>query len=129
MSFTSRPSQAVSHTMDDEHRVQVGLINALCRAVEENQPTGEVGLILERLVDYSEAHFSSEELLMRLDSYDGYEQHVEDHERMIDALQQMQRSHKEGASSLIPSQAQSSLAFLLNHIETKDRRYANWIRD
>lgn len=64
---------------DREHEIQLGLLRALCTAAGENRDAAVVGEILERLISYSEAHFLSEELLMRLNSYDDYEDHVDDH--------------------------------------------------
>ena len=110
--------------MDGEHRVQVGLINALCEAIESGKPAEDTDRILDQLVDYCRAHFMSEELLMRLDSYEGFESHVEDHAQMIDALDGMVAARHAGDSPLIPGQARNLLGFLVRHIETKDAQYA-----
>ena len=119
------PTPSANPDLDGEHRVQVALINALCAVVEDRATGEEIGRILERLVDYSKAHFLSEELLMRLDSYDGFDQHVEDHADMLDALAAMVDTHRVGRTELIPGQARSMLAFLVRHIETRDAAYAN----
>jgi hemerythrin len=111
--------------MDGEHRVQLCLINALCDAVESGADGQEISRILERLVDYSKAHFMSEELLMRLDSYEGFDEHVEDHGEMLDALAAMVGNHQAGKSEMLPGQARTMLAFLVRHIQTRDARYAS----
>ena len=111
--------------MDAEHRVQLALIPALCDAVEEGAESGAIGRILDQLVDYSKAHFLSEELLMRLDSYDGFDEHVEDHADMLDSLAAMVDTYRIGKSELIPGQARKVLAFLVRHVETRDARYVN----
>lgn len=125
MSHFAEPGPTRNPTMDGEHRVQMGLINALCDAVESAADAGEVGRILERLVDYSRAHFMSEELLMRLDSYEGFGEHVEEHGEMLAALAAMVDNHRAGRSDLLPGQARAMLAFLVRHIQTRDARYAN----
>jgi len=111
--------------MDGEHRVQLGLIDALCAAVEARSDRDEIGRILDQLVDYSKAHFLSEELLMRLDSYDGFADHVQDHAEMLDTLAAMVDTHRSGGAELIPGQARKLLAFLVRHIETRDAHYAH----
>ncbi|HRD87343.1 MAG TPA: hemerythrin family protein [Accumulibacter sp.] len=111
-------------TMDGEHRIQLELIAALCAAVDAHAGNEEIGLILERLLDFSKAHFLSEELLMRLDSYDEFDDHVEDHAEMLDALAAMLETHRVGGTALLPGQAAKLLAFLVRHIETRDARYA-----
>ena len=112
-------------TIDGEHRMQLELIAALCAAVDAHAGDEEIGLILERLLDFSKAHFLSEELLMRLDSYDEFDDHVEDHAEMLDALTAMLETHRIGGTALLPGQAGKLLTFLVRHIETRDARYAS----
>ncbi len=111
--------------MDGEHRVQLGLIEALCAAVEARAGSEEIGQILETLLEYSKTHFLSEELLMRLDSYEGFDEHVEDHAEMLDTLAAMVDTYRVGEKELIPGQARKLLAFLIHHIETRDARYVS----
>jgi len=111
-------------TMDGEHRTQLELIAALCAAVDTHAGNEEIGVILERLLDFSKAHFLSEELLMRLDSYDEFDDHVEDHAQMLDALEAMLDTHRVGGTALLPGQGGKLLTFLVRHIETRDARYA-----
>ena len=120
--------RTLNSTMDEEHRVQIWLIDALCKAVESASTPAEVGRLLEQLIDYTKAHFMSEELLMRMDSYEGFDEHVEDHSRMLDALDELTASHAAGDSKLIPGQAKGFLSFLVRHIETRDARYANAVK-
>lgn len=116
-------------TMETEHSVQFGLIRALQQAVEERQDSQTVVAVLERLIDYSEAHFLSEELLMRLASYDEYEEHAENHRQLLDSLRTtLQQFQTTGRLDLIEQVSKSSMAFLLRHIQTRDVRFANWER-
>ena len=116
-------------TMDGEHRVQVSLIRALVQAMESGKDTATSAAILEQLIDYSDAHFMSEELLMRLASYDGYEEHVADHAKMIEALKTLGTQHRAGNAGLVAEGANAALDVLLRHIDTRDRQYSRWIRD
>lgn len=116
-------------SMDGEHGVQVSLIRALVQAIEAGQDTTAGAAILEQLTDYSDAHFMSEELLMRLASYDGYEEHVADHAKMIEALKCLGAEYRAGNTDLVADSARAALDFLLRHIETRDRQYSGWIRD
>jgi hemerythrin len=114
---------------DSEHEVQLGLLRALCAAAGENRDAAVVGEILDSLIAYSEAHFVSEELLMRLKSYDDYEDHVDDHAYMLDTLRTIASRHAAGDSALIAGEAASALAFIGNHIATRDRRFADYVRN
>jgi len=110
-----------------EHRVQVELLQALCDAVEKNSPPSVISDIFQQLVDYSKAHFLSEELLMRQMSYDDYEDHVSDHVRMLDALDEIAAAQASGKSVLVSDKAESILIFITKHIATRDQRFADFL--
>lgn len=114
---------------DREHEVQLGLLQELRAAVRGDRDAAAVGRILEQLVAYSEAHFTSEELLMRLKSYDDYEDHVADHNHILEILQEIAADHAAGSSALVSGKAEEALAFIDRHIETRDRRLANHVRN
>ena len=94
MSNISDFNTASNAETDREHEVQLGLLQALCTAARENQDKASLGVILDQLIAYSEAHFTSEELLMRMKSYDDYEDHVDDHNHMLEALQEIAADHE-----------------------------------
>lgn len=120
---------AANAETDREHAVQLDLLRALCKAAGENRDADTVAEILDRLISYSEAHFASEELLMRLKSYDDYEDHVEDHAQTMDTLRGIAASHALGDPALIAGQATELLGFIGKHIATRDRRFADYVRN
>ena len=128
MSKITEFNTASNKDIDREHEVQLGLLRALCTAAGENRDADTVGEILDRLISYSEAHFMSEELLMRLKSYDDYEDHVEDHLQMMDTLRGIAASHAGGDAALIAGQATELLGFIGHHIATRDRRFSDYLR-
>ena len=101
----------------------------MCDAAGADGDAASVGEILEQLIAYSEAHFMSEELLMRLKSYDDYEDHVNEHIHMLDVLNQIAVDHAAGHSSLVPGKAEDVLGFINHHIATRDRRFADYVRN
>lgn len=114
---------------DREHEVQRGLLQELCAAASDNRDAAAIGRTLEQLLAYSEAHFTSEELLMRLKSYDDYEDHVADHSHMLEVLQEVAADHAAGNSALVAGKAEEVLAFIDRHIDTRDRRLADYVRN
>lgn len=129
MSNIAELNAASNADTDREHEVQLGLLRALCKAAGDNRDAAAIGEILDQLIAYSEAHFASEELLMRLKSYDDYEDHVEDHAQMMDTLRGIAASHAEGDPSLIAGRATELLDFIGNHIATRDRRFSAYVRN
>lgn len=116
MSTPSAVADAVG--IDAEHKVQMRLLVKLREAIA----AGEGGRaaadeLRERLTDYCRAHFLSEELLMRLHAYPGYDDHVADHEQMLDAL--------DGLTD--PAAIDALTSFLLRHIGERDARFHDYL--
>ena len=126
MAHSSSNEPAASEVMDREHQVQTGLVAALCGAVERGDEAAKVEEILDSLLAYSSAHFMSEELLMRLASYDDYEDHVADHIRAMDELDAVLAHHRTGQPMLMLEKARAIDGFLRQHIATRDARFAAW---
>lgn len=98
--------------VDAEHLVQLRLLTALQSAVRDGKPAAEIGEIRHQLTDYCRTHFLSEELLMRLYAYPGYDDHVNEHEQMLDALEGLTEARAIDALS----------ALLLRHIGDRDAK-------
>ncbi|MEI6733340.1 MAG: hemerythrin family protein [Comamonadaceae bacterium] len=114
--------------MDREHEVQLSLLRTLCQAIREQRNAGEVAQLLEQFSAYCEAHFVSEELIMRQNSFDEYEDHADDHCHMMDLLKVIAIDHATGKSSELKAVTDEALAFIENHIRTRDQRFADFLR-
>ncbi len=73
-------------TIDSEHQLQGRLLAVLRDAVETGRGRAVVDELLRRIEDTSKVHFLSEELLMRLDAYEQYGAHVEEHRKLLERL-------------------------------------------
>jgi hemerythrin len=113
---------------DREHQVQLELLQKLCQAIDTGLNASTVNELLGELISYSEVHFMSEELLMRMKSYDDYEEHQEDHFRMLDALRDIAANNVAGRSALMAGKAHEVLGFINQHIATRDKRLADYVR-
>jgi hemerythrin len=110
-----------ANSIDNEHRVQLGMLTALCDAVDERQPAAKIHEILNQLTAYSELHFMSEELLMRMYAYPDYDDHVLDHTAMTERLNQILRRYAAGQEALALKTANEMRDFLLGHINSRDQ--------
>ena len=115
--------------MDSEHQVQIGLVRALCDSIRSGADAGRTREILDQAVDYSAVHFMSEQLLMRLCSYPDFDDHVLDHDHMMEVLRGAVSRQGEGDGGLALEEAQDMLAFLSRHIATRDRRFTEYYLD
>ena len=114
-------------SIDNEHRVQIGLLNALYEAVKDDKPTSEVNEILNQLTAYSELHFMSEELLMRMYAYSDYDEHVHDHETMTEYLNDIMKTFSAGQDSMTLKTTSDMRQFLLAHITTRDQALTEYL--
>ena len=114
-------------SIDNEHRIQIGLLNALYDAVNDKKPAAEINEILNQLTTYSELHFMSEELLMRMYAYPDYDDHVHDHETMTEFLNDIMKTITAGQDSLALKTASNMRQFLVSHISTRDEALSEYL--
>ena len=121
------PDKLDLSSIDNEHRIQIGLLNALYDAVNNKKPASEVNQILNQLTTYSELHFMSEELLMRMYAYPDYDDHVHDHEAMTEFLNDIMKTVTAGQDSLTLKTASDMRQFLVSHISTRDEALSEYL--
>jgi hemerythrin len=124
---TNRPSGrdlSVGHdVVDGEHGVQLQLVEALQAALTAGGNRAHAEEILDRLLVFSDMHFGSEELLMRLHSYPRYGLHVDEHRRLLDGLREIHARIGKGQQ---PAELVDDLRrWLVGHISGMDRDFAS----
>ena len=121
------PDKLDPGSIDNEHRIQTGLLNALYDAVSDKKTIAEINEILDQLTSYSELHFMSEELLMRLYAYPDYEDHVSDHEAITAYLKGIANRVAAGQGGMALETAGEMREFLISHINTRDEAFAEFL--
>ena len=124
---TQSSAKAMNTNMDLEHAVQLQLLRTLCDAVLNGVAPDAVDSLLDQLLAYSEAHFASEELLMRQKSYEDFEEHREDHGYMLEVLHGIAADHAAGRAALVAERVEDTLGFIRHHIETRDHKFALYL--
>ncbi len=121
-------SDELTAIVDAEHHVQVSLAQALRDTVQAGKDAALAGKILDQLTTYSDVHFLSEQLLMRMCGYPDYDDHVLDHDRMMERLEKVRDRHDTGAQPLALAETEALLALLARHIGTRDRVFSDYYR-
>jgi hemerythrin len=121
------PDKLDLSSIDNEHRIQIGLLNALYDSVNDKKPASEINQILNQLTAYSELHFMSEELLMRMYAYPDYDDHVHDHEAMTEFLNDIMKTVTAGQDSMALKTASAMRQFLVSHISTRDEALSEYL--
>ncbi|TVR64999.1 MAG: hypothetical protein EA420_04125 [Candidatus Competibacteraceae bacterium] len=115
--------------IDVEHHIQLGLTQALCDAASAGADAALVQDILDQLVAYSDMHFLSEHLLMRLSGYPDYEAHVLDHDNLMGRLETVKQQYGNAGERILPlAEGEAILELLAGHISTQDRRFTDYYR-
>jgi hemerythrin len=110
--------------VDVEHQLQLQLVDAIRTAVLAHRDRATVSSLLLQLEDASNVHFLSEELLMRLHSWHRYEQHTEEHRRLLDELRVLRRDFERGAGAEMVVALEQLRAWLVSHVRGMDRAFA-----
>ncbi len=72
--------------MITQHKELGGQVKALCIALKDGCAVGDLARELDKLVEFTEAHFVDEEKLMRLYGFDGLDSHSRTHGLLSDRL-------------------------------------------
>jgi hemerythrin len=108
-----------SDSIDAEHGIQLGLIEAAAAALKSNDHrTME---LLEQLYTYSQAHFMSEQLLMRLSAQQNYHGHDREHELLLQELDEICSQAESGDYGAALGLVRAHEKNLLKHIRSWDR--------
>lgn len=113
-------------SMDQEHRLQVSLINALEEVLRQGKDRPLAEKTLQQLVDFTSVHFHSEELMMRLYAYPQHDAHAMEHGRLLDQVDQIRRSTEADDSARALELIGSLRTWLTSHIKSMDQGFALW---
>ena len=114
-------------SMDREHAGQLSLFNDLKAAVRSGADDRLVYALLDELVEHTNLHFLSEQLLMRLHAYEASESHFLEHERLLGELQQLRHNLATGTTTGKHGLIEALRGWLLVHIQTADKKLAEYL--
>ncbi|MGF6148883.1 McHr [Kingella potus] len=107
--------------VDEQHKILVRCINELHEA-NSRKDFGAEGKIIEDLIRYTVEHFTDEERLMDEAGYPLSKQHKTIHQRFVDKVGEMQKSHQAGED--IGQELLDVLhSWLFTHISHHDRGF------
>ncbi len=113
--------------IDTEHQIQVELMIALEDSLKQQHDMLKTNEVLNYLVAYTDAHFNSERLLMRLHAYPHYEAHEEEHSYYLEQLQTMRQKLQTGEIKFTIELLNKLRHWLIEHIRTTDRAFGQYL--
>lgn len=108
--------------VDAEHDKLVETIGEIELAVRVDAADVEVRRLVCRLADEIDAHFLSEELLMRQRGVPDFEEHVADHDRLVARLEDLSRQLSDGRLEPAPELAGWLQDWFTRHVVKHDRK-------
>ena len=114
-------------TMDSQHRELVNIINELQQAINEGEGKERLGQVLEKLLEYTDFHFSAEEKLMKKHGYPGYQEHSIKHTKMRSKVLSLIHDYNSGGVAKTFSVLKFLQDWLIKHIMDTDRNYADYL--
>jgi hemerythrin len=108
--------------VDFEHQELIELINdSYKEAINEGSMMAVVDYLGEIFAKIS-AHFALEEKEMRELKYDQYEDHKQDHEKLLDSIRDIMDEYEDNSILDEKEFGQRLTAWFVNHFSTKDAR-------
>lgn len=112
---------------DEQHKKLITLINTLHDAMKIGKGKVALGKVLTELVDYTQTHFRTEELLFVRHGYAGYAAHKAEHDTLTKQAKDLKANFEkdEGVITL------EVMTFLKNWLETHilgtDKKYGPFL--
>ena len=113
----------VIEDVDFEHREMIELINELYSSLSDQSSGISVFDFLGEINTKISAHFALEEKIMRERGYDQYQDHKEDHERLLDEIRDIMDDYEDRDFFDANAFAERLSQWFTEHFKTKDARF------
>ncbi len=119
-SMTTEQAEAAFGHVEDEHVAQLAILNRIEEKVAAGAGPDEVGPLLDHFVQHANAHFLSEQLVMRNSAYAAYDQHVLEHDLLMSQARQFLSDVREGKAGDARAFVVNLRNWLVVHMKTTD---------
>ena len=109
---------------DDQHKVLIGMINDLHNAMKEGKGKGVVGEIVEKLIEYTDTHFKTEEKYFDQFDFPGKAAHKKTHEDFVTKVVDFSEDLSSGKITLTLDVMKFLSSWLKEHIKGTDKEYS-----
>jgi len=115
-------------SIDQQHKILIGLINDLNTAMAKGEANETIGDILLRLSEYTVHHFSYEEELFEQYDYPNSAKHKCHHCELIDQISALKERFETELSGSVALEIMQFLKnWLTNHIMKTDKAYSEFL--
>ncbi|HXH68311.1 MAG TPA: hemerythrin family protein [Candidatus Limnocylindrales bacterium] len=122
------PVRVGEQSIDAEHDLQMQLLDSLAQAIQRGGELSPMKYILEQFIEFSDMHFLSEQLVMRLHGYPGYEPHLEEHTRLMKKVREVRSNLLQGENAPSLVLVQELREWLVTHIAQEDAAFGIYLK-
>ena len=122
------PAKVGEKTIDSERDLQMQMLDSLTEAIEKGGDFAPMKYILEQFTEFSDVHFLSEQLVMRLHAYPGYEPHLEAHTRLMKKVREIREKVFRGKKQPSLELIKELRVWLLTHIAAEDVAFGEFLK-
>ncbi len=115
--------------IDRQHKVLVDSLNQLFEAMRDGSARELIGGILDKLVNYTNVHFTYEEDLMKKHNYPDLAAQVKSHEAFVKKITDFDEKFKQGKSMLSLEVMNFMKEWLQKHIMGTDKQYTAFFNE
>jgi len=123
------PIKIGEKSIDTEHDLQMQMLDSLSEALQKGGDISPARYILEQFIEFSDMHFLSEQLVMRLHNYPGYEVHLETHTKLMRRIREIRERLLRGENEPGLEPVQELRGWLLKHIFSEDAAFGEFLRE
>ncbi|MCF7825584.1 MAG: bacteriohemerythrin [Candidatus Marinimicrobia bacterium] len=113
---------------DQHHKILFEMVNSLIIAKEENSGPQVIKNSLEQLHMYTIFHFTAEEAMMRHFEFDGLDEHVAEHEALLQQVIDYQDRIAANDGVTIDEMLEFLAGWLIDHTLGLDQLYGPFLR-
>jgi hemerythrin len=121
------PPKTGQKAVDAEHDLQMQLLDSLSQSLASAGDSSTTRHLLEQFIEFSDLHFLSEQLIMRLHSYPAYESHFQEHTRLMKKAREIREDIVQGKNVPGLQLILELRDWLLTHIATEDSAFGKFL--
>ena len=122
------PVRVGENSIDAEHDLQMQLLDSLSQAIQRGRELSPMKYILEQFIEFSDMHFLSEQLVMRLHGYPGYQPHLEEHTRLMKKVREIRANLMKGEHEPSLVLVKELREWLVQHIASEDAAFGTFLK-
>jgi hemerythrin len=114
---------------DRQHQTLFRTVDDLYEALRAGHGKDAVGTILQRLIDYTTAHFAAEEAALEKNGYPAFRAHKAEHQGLVEQVLKFQKDYQDGKPGVAVVLMPFLQKWLHDHIMQTDKKYGPFLNE